>query len=292
MKVKKILFILSVLLITLLSACISDENLKDISDSLNSDETKKYLTVSFIDVGQGDAILMKTPNDKYILVDSGSQNEKQKFFQYLSRQNIGRFEAVIATHPHEDHIGNLDEVITNYDIVDIYMPKVTTTTSTFKNLMAAIKDKNLKIKSAYAGVNFDVDGVKFEFLAPNKSKYDDLNNYSAVLKVTYKDNSFLLMGDAEKLSEEEILKNNFDLKSQVIKIGHHGSSSSTSKYFINSVCPQYAVISCGKNNDYGHPHKETIKLLNDLGIKIFRTDINGTIIFKSDGKNLINSNNN
>jgi competence protein ComEC len=128
--------------------------------------------------------------------------------------------------------------------------------------------------------------VRFEFLAPNSDEYEDMNNYSGVLKVSYGETSFLLMGDAEKLSEGEILKSGADVNANVIKIGHHGSSSSSSKKFIQAVNPKYAVISCGEGNDYNHPHKETISLLNSLKVKTFRTDLSGTITFNSDGKEL------
>lgn len=285
---KRFLLVLSIILVIFFSSCLDSNDINNISDSASSskESQKKVLTLSFIDVGQGDAILIKTPNGKFVLIDSGSQNEKERFFKFISRQNIERFDAVIATHPHEDHIGNIDEIVSNYEVLNIYMPKVTSNTATFRNLMEAVKNKNLKIKNAYKGVNFDVDGVKFEFLAPNSTKYDDLNNYSAVVKITYGNKSFLLMGDAEKLSEGEILKNNEDLRADVIKVGHHGSSSSSSKSFISAVSPKYAVISCGKDNDYGHPHRETIKLLNDLKINILRTDVDGTIIFDTDGENI------
>ncbi|MCX7884374.1 MAG: MBL fold metallo-hydrolase [Caloramator sp.] len=282
---KRFFVVLSIILVLLLSSC--SNGIGNTSNSPNfSNVSQRGLVVSFIDVGQGDAILIKTPNGKFVLVDSGSQKEREKFFKFMEKQNIESFDAVIATHPHEDHIGNLDEIISNYKVLNIYMPKVTSNTATFRNLIQAIKSKNLKIKNAYKGVKFDLDGVKFEFLAPNSKKYEDLNNYSAVIKITYFDRSFILMGDAEKLSEGEIQKNNGDLRADVIKIGHHGSSSSSSKFFIRVVSPKYAVISCGKYNDYGHPHKETIKLLNDFKINILRTDINGTIIFNTDGKNI------
>ncbi|SKA90092.1 Metal-dependent hydrolase, beta-lactamase superfamily II [Caloramator quimbayensis] len=285
---KRFLLVLSIIFVVLFSSCLDSNDINNISDSPSSpkENQRGVLTISFIDVDQGDAILIKTPNGKFVLVDSGSQNEKEKFFKFISRQNIEIFDALIATHPHEDHIGNMDEIVSNYKVLNIYMPKVTSNTATFRSLMEAVKDKSLKIKNAYNGVNFDLDGVKFEFLAPNNSRYDDLNNYSAVLKITYANKSFMLMGDAEKLSEGEILKNNENLKADVIKIGHHGSSSSSAKSFISAVSPKYAVISCGKDNDYGHPHRETIKLLNDFKVNILRTDMDGTIIFSTDGENI------
>jgi competence protein ComEC len=286
---KKIKIFVVCLLFLLLTSCGLnlqegvENKLKTQSSNLNADG---LLHVSIIDVGQGDSILIKTPAGRFIIVDGGSKEEFNKFFGYLESQNINAITTVIATHPHEDHIGNLDDVIMEYPVNEVYMPKVTANTKTFRDLMEAIKSKGLRIKTAKSGVRFNLDGVDFEFLAPNSKWYEDLNNYSAVLKVSYGQNSFLLMGDAEKLSESEILKKGFNVKADVIKIGHHGSSSSSSKAFIKAVNPKYAVISLGKNNDYGHPHRETIKLLNDLNISICRTDINGTVSFVSNGKNI------
>ncbi|KRQ86143.1 Hydroxyacylglutathione hydrolase [Caloramator mitchellensis] len=238
-----------------------------------------------IDVGQGDGLLIRTPNENFVLIDAGSEKEEGKFIDFLDKNDIFKIDYVIATHPHEDHIGNIDYVINNYDVKKVYMPKVTANTKTFEKLMEAIKSKNLKITTAKAGQSFEVDGVRFDFLAPNKDRYEDLNNYSAVLKVTYNNNTMLLMGDAEKLSEGEIIKK-YDVKADIIKIGHHGSVSSTGKSFIKKVSPKYAVISCGRDNDYGHPHKETLEILNSLGINILRTDESGTIIFAMDGQNI------
>ena len=288
-KLRAVILIILTMLIASCSVVINDSTDNSNKDSNNLPESKDStsyhgkLKVSIVDVGQGDAIVIKTPNDKYVLIDSGSSKESDKFFNYLSKQKIKGFSAVVGTHPHEDHIGNMDKVILNYNVQNIYLPKVTASTKTFQNLMDALKNKNMKVKTAKAGVKFNIDGVSFEFLAPNSDKYEDLNNYSAALRVTYNNDSFIFMGDAEKLSEKEILKNNTDISSQVIKIGHHGSSSSSSKEFLKKINPKYAVISCGEGNDYGHPHKETIKLLNDMNIKAYRTDLNGTVTFESDG---------
>lgn len=277
---KRYLVIFIVLLTVILSSC---------SPNYSTEEARKVtqgneLSISFIDVGQGDSAIVKTPGDNYIIIDAGSKDNKEKLYAYIEEKGITKFKVAIATHPHEDHIGNMDNIIKDFGTEEIYMPKVTTNTKAFENLLEEIKTAGLRIKGAKSGALFIIDGVKFEFIAPNRDEYDELNNYSAVLKITFGETKFLLMGDAEKLSEREILKKKIDVNAEVIKIGHHGSSSSSSKEFIGKVNPKYAVISCEKNNDYNHPHKETIRLLEELNIKLYRTDIDGTITFTSNGK--------
>jgi competence protein ComEC len=284
---KKLKLILIALCILFVTSCSNSIDLpKEQKNDMVQEIMSGQMSVSFIDVGQGDSILVKTPNGKNILIDTSTKDEKDKFFSYIEINKIKRIDVLIATHPHEDHIGNMAELISNYDIGDIYMPKVTSNTKTFLNVMDAVRKKGLKIKSARTGVSFETDGVKFEMLSPNKDKYESLNNYSPVIKVKYGEKVFLLTGDAEKLSESEILSKGYDIKADVIKIGHHGSSSSSSKEFIKKVNPVYAVVSCGQGNDYNHPHKETVKLLSSLGIKLYRTDIDGSIVFTTDGKSI------
>lgn len=273
---KKILSIIIMSLILLFTGCTG---LK----VEQSNNIERNLIISVFDVGQGDAILIQTPNNKNILIDAGPNSARDSLIGKLNRNRVKDIEVLISTHPHEDHIGNMDDVIKNYNIKDIYMPKVTTNTKTFINMMEEIKKKNIKIKTAKAGIKFNVDGLDFEFLAPNENFYEELNNYSIVVRVKYGEKAFLFMGDAEKLSEGEILKRGYDVKADVIKLGHHGSSSSSSTQFIKKVNPKYAVISVGKDNSYGHPHRETISLLNKLGIKYYRTDVVGDVVFESDG---------
>ena len=242
------------------------------------------LKVHFLDVGQGDSIFIELPTNETILIDASIKDASNKIINYLREENVSKIDYVFATHPHSDHIGGMSAVIKAFDIGQIYMPKAVTTTKTYENLLLTIKDKNLKIKAAKAGNTIiDTDDLKLVVLAPNQDSYESLNNYSIVLKLTYKEKSFLFMGDAETLSEKEITG---DVQADVLKVGHHGSRTSTNQAFLNKVNPSYAVISVGLNNDYKHPHQEVIDRLEKKNIKIYRTDQNGDIIFTTDGYNI------
>ena len=242
------------------------------------------LKVHFLDVGQGDSIFIELPTNETILIDASIKEASNKIINHLREENVSKIDYVFATHPHSDHIGGMSAVIKAFDIGQIYMPKAVTTTKTYENLLLTIKDKNLKIKTAKAGNTIiDTDDLKLVVLAPNQDSYESLNNYSIVLKLTYKEKSFLFTGDAETLSEKEITG---DVEADVLKVGHHGSRTSTSQAFLNKVNPSYAVISVGLNNDYKHPHQEVIDRLEKKNIKIYRTDQNGDIIFTTDGYNI------
>jgi competence protein ComEC len=245
------------------------------------------LSVHFVDVGQADSILVQTPGGHNMLVDAGNNADADTVTSYLARQGVKKVDVLVGTHPHEDHIGAMDVVIERYPIGKIYMPKVSATTKTFKDVLLAIKDKGLKVSSPVPGNTIDLDpAVKVEILAPNSPRYKDLNNYSIVLKVTYGKTSFLLTGDAERESESEILAKGYNLKADLLKVGHHGSNSSTSAAFLKAVAPKFAIISVGADNKYGHPSQTTIKRLQRAGIKIYRTDLNGTIVATSDGQKI------
>ena len=242
------------------------------------------LKVHFLDVGQGDSIFIELPTNETILIDASIKEASNKIINHLREENVSKIDYVFATHPHSDHIGGMSAVIKAFDIGQIYMPKAVTTTKTYENLLLTIKDKNLKIKTAKAGNTIiDTDDLKLVVLAPNQDSYESLNNYSIVLKLTYKEKSFLFTGDAETLSEKEITG---DVEADVLKVGHHGSRTSTSQAFLNKVNPSYAVISVGLNNDYKHPHQEVLDRLEKKNIKIYRTDQNGDIIFTTDGYNI------
>lgn len=222
-----------------------------------------------------------------MLIDAGNNADSNLIVSYLKSLGISKIDIAVGTHPHEDHIGSLDTVINTFDIGKTYMPKVSNTTKTFEDVLTAIKNKGLKVTTATAGVSLDLgEGVKAEMLAPNSSDYEDLNDWSAVIKLSFGNTSFLFTGDAETVSEQEMLAKNYDIKADVLKVGHHGSSSSTSPAFLKAVSPKYAVISVGKNNNYGHPDSIILNRLKTFEVEIYRTDESGTIIATSDGKSI------
>ncbi|MDK0914411.1 ComEC/Rec2 family competence protein [Clostridium perfringens] len=245
------------------------------------------LMISYMDVGQGDAEYIKV-NGNDILIDAGPRSNSKELLEQLKAKNIDDFELVIATHPHEDHIGGMVDVFKEYEVKAFYSPKITHTTKTYENLVKAVKDEGLKTKELKGGMVIDLgDGAKFEVFTPQKSEYEELNDYSPIMKLSFGDTSYLFTGDAEKLAEEEALaKYKTSLDSDVIKFGHHGSSSSSSNAFIEAVSPKYGIISCAKDNKYGHPHRETLDIIKKYNIKTFRTDTDGEIILTSDGKSI------
>jgi beta-lactamase superfamily II metal-dependent hydrolase len=244
-----------------------------------------YMKASIIDVGQADSILIQLSSGENILIDAGQ--DSTPVIAYLRQMKVTRIDDLIITHPHADHIGGMDDVIRAFAIGQVYMPPITNTTVEYNDMISALNAKGLKITPARAGVSIDVDSpFKGVFLAPISASYDDLNNYSAVLKLTYGQDSFLFTGDAEEFSELEMQNGRYDLQADLLKVGHHGSSSSTSYSFLKAVDPEHAVISVGADNDYGHPASQVISRLNSIGAKIYRTDQQGTIIATSDGTNI------
>lgn len=281
------------ILIILLAFLIinNQDKIKNIFNQNNNQNQNDYintnndlLKVHYLDVGQGDSIFIELPNNETILIDAAESYQSEKIINYLKNLNYQKIDYVIGTHPHTDHIGGLKDIINTFEIGKIYMPKVVSTTKTYESLLMAIKDKNLKINTAKAGTSIiDTDTLKINILAPNNSTYTELNNYSVVTKITYGTTKFLFMGDAEKLSENEIKEN---VTADVIKIGHHGSNTSSSIDFIKKVNAKYGIISVGLNNKYNLPKEETITNWENSGTKIYLTSINGTIRASSDGTNI------
>jgi competence protein ComEC len=281
MKNKNLNFILFVLLI-MLFGCIYiyktvNENSNAAPVNLNTN-----LKVSFLDVGQADAILIQDGQDN-MLIDAGNTEDGPKLVTYLKNNGIDTFKYVVGTHAHEDHIGGMSDIVNNFTIENYYMPDVLTTTKTFEDLLDALNNKNIKLQTPSINDTFTLNNANFKVLYVGTDS-ENLNNSSIVLKMTYGNMKFLFMGDATNTVEKAII--NDDLAADVLKVGHHGSSTSSSQDFLNKVSPKYAVISVGKDNTYNLPSAKTITKLDNLNVKVYRTDELGTIIMQSDGNTI------
>ena len=246
--------------------------------NLSKDELKG-LKISYLDVGQADSILIETNNEN-MLIDAGNNSDGNGIVEYLKSQNISNFKYVFGTHAHEDHIGGMDEIINSFNIEHFYMPDVLTTTKTFEDVLDSLNTKQLRFETPNIGDSYNLGEAKIDVIyVGDDSK--NLNNSSIVLKLKYKNAEFLFMGDLEKDIEKTLLEK--DLKADILKIGHHGSDSSSSEDFIKKVSPSMSIISVGKGNKYNHPKKSTIELLNKYKSKVLRTDELGTIVVTCDG---------
>lgn len=250
------------------------------------------LKMHVIDVGQGDSVLIQC-GESNVLIDCGENGMGKTVLDYLRRAGVSHLDWIIGTHPHSDHIGGMDTVIKSKDLsIDhVMMPQttkeMTPTTMTYTEVLTAIKKKNLKITRPVSGTEYDLDGVTMLVLSPAKSaKYEDLNDYSIVLKFTYKNVSILTGGDASKNVEQQIISRDYDLSADIYKVSHHGGRDGNSQAFLDEINPKYAAISVGADNKYGHPKSEILKRLNKMNCEVYRTDLDGDIIFESDGKNI------
>lgn len=244
------------------------------------------LEVHYIDVGQGDATLIKCGSHA-MLIDGGNNNKGTTVQLYLKKQGVESLDYVIGTHPDADHIGGLDVIVYKYNCDTVIMPDYEKDTKTYQELVDVIHDKNMKITYPVVGEQYALGEAKFTIIAPNSNSYGgNANDYSVAILLEYGKNRFLFTGDAEEASETEMLSNGIELSADVYKVAHHGSRSASTQEFLNAVHPKYAVISCGEGNSYGHPHAEVLNRLRSMGVEVFRTDEQGSIIASSDGENI------
>ncbi|MCC8098388.1 MAG: MBL fold metallo-hydrolase [Eubacterium sp.] len=251
-------------------------------------QTEGLLSVKYIDVGQADSILITTPGGSHMLIDAGEETgaEEHPVREALSAIGSDYIDVVAATHPHYDHIADMEYVIENYDIGTFYLPDTegSYTSKTYTAMTDALEENDVTTVYPEVPSEFELDGVKCEILNPVDNETQDCNEYSLVIKLTYGENKFLFTGDAGSQSEYNMIDRGFDLSADVLKAGHHGSAYSSTREFLDEVKPRYAVISCGADNSYGHPSELTLSCLE--GVETYITMDCGDITITSDGKNI------
>lgn len=243
--------------------------------------------VDFIDVGQGDSTLVCS-DGKYMLIDTGDRDGENTLINHLKERGVKKLDYLVLTHPHADHIGEAAEIVEGFKIGKIIMPRVpddlTPTSSVYEDLLDAAADKGLKIRAA-RNESFELGEISVQTYAA-EGEYSNLNDYSVVLRLTHGENSFLITGDCEKQEESELLERGCDVSADVLKVGHHGSGTSSTSQWLKEVGAQYAVISCGADNKYGHPDEETYSRICKYVKNVYVTAEDGSLAFESDGKGL------
>lgn len=254
-----------------------------IPNSIQVEAATPSIKVHFIDVGQGDAIYIKAPSGEDILIDAGNKGKGKTVVNYLKKLKVKDIEIMIASHPDADNIGGLPEVMNSIKVKSLYAPNSRNITAAYKNFVNTAKKKKLTIKNAKAGVKLPVKGVTAQFVGPVKSyEKTDRNNWSTVLHLTYKKNTFLFTGDAQIKAEKDMIKAKKKLRADVLKVSTQGSKNATSSTFVNVVKPKYAIISVGKNG-YDHPNSQTVKTLTRAKAKVYQTNKNKTIVVTGNG---------
>ena len=244
------------------------------------------LEVHYLDIGQGDCTLIRQ-GDHAMLIDAGNNSKGTTVQAYLENQGIDHLDYVIGTHPDADHIGGLDVIIYKFDCGKVMMPDYSKDTRTYDDVIQAAKSKDYQITHPKAGEEYTLGEAEVTVVCPVKDNYgSNANDYSIGVRVQFGENSFLFTGDAEEHSEEDMVSSGENLKADVYKAAHHGSRTANTEDFLKAVDPQYVVISCGEGNTYGHPHAEVLNRRREMGIQIFRTDDQGTIVAVSDGQTI------
>lgn len=253
------------------------------------------LQVYFLDVGQGDSELIRIPGEGgyfNVLIDTGEYAYADGLTDYLRDLGVEKIDALVCSHPHADHMGCMARIVQRFEIGNLYMPQLpeeqTPTSRAYEKLLDAVEEEDVHVIRLHEDALMESPaGAQFQVMSPRMdADWEGANNYSAVIRLVYGETSFLFTGDAEKESEEIIVEDGYGIRADVLKCGHHGSSTSTSKAFLREVDPRYAVVSCGKDNSYGHPHRETLQKLEAQGVTLYRTDEDGTVLARSDGKDI------
>lgn len=242
------------------------------------------IEIHFIDVGQGDATLVKC-DGQTLLIDAGENDKGSQVWSYLKSQNVSKLDYVIGTHPDSDHIGGMDVVIYKFDCANVFMSSFKKDTRTYEDVINAAKSKSYKITYPKVGDIYKLGEATFTIVAPN-DEYEDANNSSIGIYLKYGERSFLFTGDAEYEAEKDILENGLNIDADVYKAGHHGSRTSSCDELLEKVTPKYVVVSCGEDNSYGHPHAAILNYCRIEKIPLYRTDKQGTIVLRSDGEKI------
>lgn len=250
----------------------------------SAQETER-LEVHFIDVGQGDCVLIKCGGEA-MLIDSGENGSEQKVMNYLQTHGVDSLSYAVATHPHTDHIGAMPEIIDKYEIANFIMPRVseslTPTNSTYEAFLTSLEASSAKVIAAKPGKAYSLGSASFKIIAPMNTQAESLNDISVVIRLDYGENSFLFTGDAGAAEENDILACGADIDCDILKVGHHGSSTSSKQKFLDAVSPETVVIMCGRDNSYGHPHQKVLTRIEKLTERIYRTDICSDIVITCD----------
>jgi competence protein ComEC len=251
------------------------------------ENTPLPVKVHFIDIGQGDATFIEILGQT-MLIDAGEKEHAEKIIEYLKSYDVEKLDYVIATHPHEDHIGGMGEVLSAFDVASFYMPDKHLVTKSFQHMMSEVKNHGLDPLYIKGGMvlNFSED-IRLEFLSPNRDSYLNPNNYSPIMRLVVGNNAFLFTADAEELIEQEVLRLGVPLEAEVMKVPHHGSKTSSSEAFLEKVTPRYGVVTSGLGNDHNLPSPEILERYDTLGIQILLTEELGTIVFGSKGNEVI-----